>query len=216
LYKQKVDFKTEILKLCSNESPKPKHCVRGLDKHLKRQKDLGLKIIGYFDRINKTTEEINSLLTDDQKKVRDQKVVDRALQRHSNLQKLMIEYIQDYITKQVASLIKYNDFIIFYRHHENDISVGSLLKRHLARPIANYENLVARIDGNIKLADKILGEKYTMTAAPSKMLEAISASMKIEKNSQEEVVLSMLGAEPKFENKITSEDAEWVNPAGKN
>ena len=113
-------------------------------------------------------------------------------------------------------MLKYNNFIVFYQHHVNDKAVSSLLKKHLARPIAYYEKLADRIDRNIKFTDKTLTEKYNMTAAPSKMLEAISDSMKIEKNSQEEAVFSMLGAETMVENKITSEDAEWVNPAGKN
>jgi len=96
LNKKKVDFRKEILELCLKESPKPKHCVRGLDKHVKIQKNLEVKITGFSDKINKTTEEINSLLTDDQKKARDQKVAENALQRESNLQQLMIEYLQDY------------------------------------------------------------------------------------------------------------------------
>jgi len=116
----------------------------------------------------------------------------------------------------VSSSLKYNDFIVFYHHYSNDNSVGSLLKRHLARPIASYEKLADRIDRNIKHTDKMLTEKYNMTAAPSKMLKAISDSMKLEKYDQEETVFSMLGAETILENKITSEDAEWVNPAGKN
>jgi len=96
LDKNKIDFKTEILKLCLNETPKPKHCVKSQDMNLKRQKSLEKKISGLSDKINKTTEEINSLLTDDQKKARDQKVADRTLERDINLHQLMIEYLEEY------------------------------------------------------------------------------------------------------------------------
>jgi len=113
-------------------------------------------------------------------------------------------------------LLKYNNFIIFYRRYETDPSVSSLLKRHLARPIAHYEKLAARIDGNIKLTEKKLTEDYNMAASNSEMLEAIRDSMKIEKDSQEEAVFSMIGAAAMVGNRVSSEDAEWVNPAGKN
>jgi len=96
LYKKKADFNKEINDLCLKESPKPKHCVKALPRHEKRQNDLQVKISGFSDKINKTTQEINNLLTDDQKKARDQKVAERALQRESNLQQLMIEYLQKY------------------------------------------------------------------------------------------------------------------------
>jgi len=113
-------------------------------------------------------------------------------------------------------MLKYNDFIIFYRQHENDTAVGSLLKKHLAKPIVNYEILAVRIDGYISFTEKTLAEKYGTNAAPSKMLEAMSNSMKIEKDSQKDMIFRMMGANKMVENKITSEDAEWFNPIGKN
>jgi len=90
------------------------------------------------------------------------------------------------------------------------------LKKHLAKPIASYDILAVRINGYISFTEKTLAEKYDTTAAPSKMLEVMSNSMKIEKNSQEDIIFRMVGANKMVENKITSEDAEWFNPIGKN
>jgi len=178
LEKKKVDFEIAINDLCLKESPKPESCVKSQNTNLKRQKELEVDINDLSDKINITTEDINRLLTDDQKKQRDEWVVDKALERNTILQELMREYLEDYYKKELQDKKKYNDLINLYRPYETDRPASFFLKKHLTKPIAYYENLVNRIDENIKLIEKTWKENSNTTAAPStEMSEDLSESI---------------------------------------
>jgi len=187
--------------------------VRSLDRVVKKINDLEVKIADLTGQIIKITQEINSLLTDDQKIYRDNRVFGEALQREYDQQQKMVEYLLEYQKKLVASTLKYNAFITFYEKNLSDPTVGPFLKKHLARPIARYTKLVTRLDGYVNLTDKTMKEKYGMAAAPSKMLKAMNKSIQHEKDSQEEIILSMGDSVTMFEDEPESEN---FLPKGKN
>jgi len=69
--KKKVDFKKEINDICLNETPKPESCEQNQEIIVEKQRGWEVKITNLTEKIHQTTEEINSLLTDDQKTRRD-------------------------------------------------------------------------------------------------------------------------------------------------